>query len=66
MELLECVAQHEGMNIRQLAGKIGRGYKNVYGDVQLLIQLGLIEKQAKALFAPYDDINIRKSLRKAA
>ena len=66
MELLECVAQHEGMNIRKLAGQIGRDYKNVYDDVQLLIQLGLIEKQGKALFAPYDDINIHKSLRKAA
>ena len=66
MELLECVAQHEGMNIRKLAGQIGRDYKNVYDDVQLLIQLGLIEKQGKVLFAPYDDINIHKSLRKAA
>lgn len=66
MKLLECIAQHEGMNIRQLAKKIGRDYKNVYDDVKQLMQLGLIEKQGKALVAPYDDINIHKSLRKAA
>lgn len=66
MDLLEYVAQHEGLNIRQLAADIGRDYKNVYGDVQLLSTIGLIEKRDGGLFAPYDDINIHKTLRKTA
>lgn len=67
MALLEYVAQHEGLSIRQLAGECGRNYKNVYDDVQSFIRLGLIEKRGdNGLFAPYDVIDIHKTLRKAA
>jgi predicted transcriptional regulator len=66
MSLLEYVAQHEGLSIRQLAGQLGRDYRNVYDDVQMLAELELIEKRASGLFAPYDDINIHKTLRRVA
>lgn len=66
MALLEYVAQHEGLGIRQLAAAIGRNYRNVYDDVQSFIRLGLMEKRDNGLFAPYDEIDIRKTLRKAA
>jgi len=66
MSLLEYVAQHEGLSIRQLAGQLGRDYRNVYDDVQMLAGLELIEKRASGLFAPYDDINIHKTLRRVA
>lgn len=66
MSLLEYVAQHEGLSIRQLAGKLKRDYRNVYDDVRMLAELELIEKRADGLFAPYDDISIHKTLRKAA
>ena len=66
MELLEFIAQHEGLNIRQIAAKIGRDYKNVYADTQLLLQLGLVAKRGKGFVAPYDEINIHKTLRRVA
>lgn len=66
MSLLEYVAQHEGLSIRQLAGKLKRDYRNVYDDVQMLAELDLIEKRADGLFTPYDDIRIHKTLRQAA
>ena len=66
MSLLEYVAQHEGLSIRQLASDLNRDYRNVYDDVRRLSALELIEKRTNGLFAPYDDINIHKSLRKAA
>ena len=66
MSLLEYVAQHEGLSIRQLAAQLGRDYRNVYDDVQMLAELELIEKRASGLFAPYDDINIHKTLRRVA
>ena len=66
MELLEFIAQHEGLNIRQIAAKIGRDYKNVYADTQLLLNLGLVAKRNNGLVAPYDEINIHKTLRKVA
>lgn len=66
MSLLEYVAQHEGLSIRNLAGKLGRDYRNVYDDVRMLAELELIEVRADGLFAPYDEISIHKTLRKAA
>jgi len=66
MGLLEYVAQHEGLSIRQLAADLNRDYRNVYDDVRMLAELELIEKRAEGLFAPYDDISIHKTLRKVA
>jgi len=66
MALLEHVAMRDGLSIRQLAGQLERDYRNVYDDVQRLIQLGLIEILAGKLHVPYDEIDIRKTLRKAA
>ena len=66
MELLEFIAQHEGLNIRQIAATIGRDYKNVYADTQLLLNLGLVAKRDSGFVAPYDEFNIHKTLRKVA
>lgn len=65
MALLEYVAVNEGLSIRQLAGELQRDYRNVYDDVQKLVQIGLIEIQGGKLQAPYDEIDIRKTLREA-
>jgi predicted transcriptional regulator len=66
MAALDLVAQHDGINIRQLAAMLDRDYKNVHADIQILSAVGLIEKRNGGLFAPYDEINIHKTLRKAA
>ena len=66
MDLLEYVATNEVPSIRQLAGQLARDYRNVYDDVQRLVQLGLIEIEAGALRVPYDEIDIRKKVREAA
>lgn len=66
MELLEYVAMHENLSIRQLATEIQRDYRNVYDDVQRLLQLGLIEVIDGKLHVPYDEIDIRKTLREVA
>jgi predicted transcriptional regulator len=66
MGLLEHVATHENLSIRQLAGNVQRDYRNVYDDVQRLAQLGLIEILGGKLHVPYDQIDIHKTLREAA
>ncbi len=66
MGLLEYTALHEGLSIRQLACELERDYRNVYDDVQRLVQLGLIEIQQRKLHVPYDEIDIKKTLREAA
>ena len=46
MDLLEYVAKNAVPSIRQLARQLARDYRNVYDDVQRLVQLGLIEIEA--------------------
>ncbi|MBI4741570.1 MAG: hypothetical protein HY777_08525 [Betaproteobacteria bacterium] len=66
LELLRYVAQHAGLNMHQLAKEIGRNYKNVHTDVKALEGLGLLERNNGKLVAPYDEIDIKVDLRKAA
>lgn len=66
MALLEYVAVHEGLSIRQLAAQLGRDYRNVYDDVQRLMELALIVTVEGKLHVPYDEIDIHKTLRQAA
>lgn len=67
LELLRLVARTEGLNIRQLASHLERDYKNVHTDVTQLLELGLLERDARGhLSAPFDEIVIRAELRHAA
>ena len=67
LELIRHVASNEGLQIRPLARALERDYKNVHTDVQALIELGLLAKDARgSLHAPFDEIVIRAGLRKAA
>ena len=63
MALLEFVANTPNLSIRQLAALLERDYKNVYDDVQRLVSLGLIEVKDGNLHVPFDEIDIRKTLR---
>jgi predicted transcriptional regulator len=67
LALVRHVAGREGLNTRQLSIELGRDYKNVYTDVQALLDLGLIGKDERGrLTAPFDEIVIRAELRAAA
>lgn len=66
LELLRHVAKQEGLNIHQLAQALGRDYKNVHTDVKALEELGLLERDEGKLTAPFDEIDIRVSLKEAA
>ena len=60
-------AANETLNTRQLAQRLGRDYKNVHTDVRELLELGLLEKDARGrLTAPFDEIVIHASVRDAA
>jgi predicted transcriptional regulator len=67
MELLRYAAQRPGLSVRALAAALKRDYKNVHTDVTDLESQHLLERdEAGAVTAPYDEIVIRASLRKAA
>jgi hypothetical protein len=49
-----------GPNTRQVSKALGRDYKNVHGDVAVLSEIGLLEKDARGrITAPFDEIVIR-------
>ena len=67
LELVRYVGTHGAVNTRRLAAALRRDYKNVYTDVQALVELGLIEKDERGrLSAPFDEIVIRAEVREAA
>ena len=67
LEMLRFVAMNENLNTRQLSQQLGRDYKNVYTDVNDLVELGLLEKGERGrLTAPFDEIVIHATVRDAA
>lgn len=43
MEILKTVTRHEVKSIYELAKLVNRDFKNVYSDVKLLSEVGLLE-----------------------
>jgi predicted transcriptional regulator len=57
-ELLERLRQNGATSIRALSKLLLRNYKNVYDDVKLLEQIGLVEKDAAGLYCvPWDEVS---------
>jgi predicted transcriptional regulator len=62
-ELLTVLRQSGPLPIAQLARLLGRDYKNVYGDIEKLIEWQVVEKNARRqVFTPYSKISIDVSL----
>jgi predicted transcriptional regulator len=71
LELLLAITRHRPASVHELAGLLGRDYKNVSTDVALLDRLGLVRLEAKggkgraqAPTVPYDEIQVTIDLRK--
>ena len=61
--LLQVLHSCGTSSIRQLSKILKRDYKNVYQDVQLLKQAGLIcQDKTKRIYVPWDKINAEISL----
>lgn len=57
LELLQKLHRHRSLSIRALAQRLGRDYKNVYDDVQLLKRVGLLETDPSGrVQVPWDRI----------
>ena len=55
------------VGVRELARRVGRDVKRVHEDAAALVELGLIERNARgALACPYADIHVDMHLRRAA
>ena len=61
--LLQALRSHGACSIKSLSQSVERDYKNVYGDVQLLKHVGLIENDDQGLISvPWDRIRAKISL----
>ena len=66
-ELLQAMTGAGALSIREAARRLQRDVKAVHGDVQALLNAGLLEKDAtgKILF-PYDAVHVDFMLKEAA
>lgn len=53
-------------SVRELARLLDRDVKNVHGDVQALIEIGLIECKGTSVRVPFDEIRAAFRLTRAA
>lgn len=66
-ELVNRLAKEGMLSIKKLAELLKRDYSNVHSDVQRLRENGLIELSDEgSVFVPWDDLDIKLHLRRAA
>jgi predicted transcriptional regulator len=70
LELLLAITRHQPASVHELAGLVGRDYKNVSTDITLLERLGLVslatqtgKGRAQVPTVPYDEIHVTIDLR---
>lgn len=64
-ELLRAMTGQDAMSIREAARRVGRDVKAVHGDVQALIQAGLIDRTDDGIAFPYDAVHVDFMLKAA-
>ena len=57
-ELLRAMTGHDAMSIREAARRVGRDVKAVHGDVQALIEAGIIDRTQDGIVFPFDAIHV--------
>lgn len=66
-ELVEALKAAGPLTIYALAKRLGRHYRNVHKDVGAMIEWTVIEKDAEGrVFVPWDEIDVRWPLKRAA
>ncbi len=70
LELLLAISRHRPVSVHELAGLVGRDYKNVSTDIALLERLGIVSLEtgsgkgrAQTPTVPYDEIHVTIDLR---
>lgn len=65
-ELLQAMTGQGAMSIREAARRVGRDVKAVHGDVQALLNAGVIDRTEDGILFPYDAVHVDFMLTKAA
>ena len=65
-ELLKAMTGQGAMTIREAARRVGRDVKAVHGDVQTLLNVGILDRSADGrIVFPYDAVHVNFTLTKA-
>ena len=64
--LLNALQAMGPQSVRELARQVQRDVKNVHGDVQALIEIGLVERRGDTIRVPFDEIRAAFALTRAA
>ncbi len=60
LQILRELKSAGALSVYALAKQLGRNYSNVHGDIQRLLALGLVEKNAAGqVLVPFDDIVVQ-------
>lgn len=60
LQILRELKSAGALSVYALAKRLGRNYSNVHGDIQRLLALGLVEKNAAGqVLMPFDDIVVQ-------
>jgi predicted transcriptional regulator len=60
LQILRDLKSAGPLSVYALARRLGRNYSNVHGDIQRLLALGLVEKNAAGqVLVPFDDIVVQ-------
>ena len=65
-ELLQAMIGQGAMSIREAARRVSRDVKAVHGDVQALLNAGVIDRTGEGILFPYDAVHVDFMLTKAA
>ncbi len=66
-ELLKALTGEGAMSIREVARRVGRDVKGVHGDVQILLDAGVLQRDGSGrIVFPYDAVHVDFMLTKAA
>ena len=65
-ELLRSMTGQGAMSIREAARRVGRDIKAVHGDIQALIEAGIVERAEGGVIFPYDAVHVDFMLTHAA
>ncbi len=64
-DLVRLMQNEKPSGVREIARLIGRDVRRVHDDLQVLIELGLVEKVDDLLVCPYQDIHVDMHLKAA-
>lgn len=58
MQIIEAMAGVGEMTMREVSRRVNRDFKAVHADLLALIDLGIVERSAKGVLMPFDEIHL--------